>query len=168
MESPTMDRAAMAVDDPRIAQLIYDLLALAAHMQDVRKTWAARSGVTGPKWLILLALSTHNGGRGATVGQVSDRMQVNSSFVTTQSKSLEVEGYLTRCHAKTDRRQVVMKLTQKAWDMIAAFHEERVALHREIFGIFDPAEYADMAGLVSRLEKSLRISALEQRKRKRR
>lgn len=168
MDPSDADQARTLANDPRIAQVVYDLLSLAVHMQDVRKTWAIRSGVTGPKWLILFALSTLNDGRGATVGEVSIRLRVNSSFVTAQSKSLENDGYLTRRHATKDRRQVLMSLTPQARDMIEAFQDEWTALHRQIFGIFDETEFADLSGLVSRLEDTLRISALELKERARR
>ena len=165
MEIPAKDQAAIPAADPRIATLINDMLSLAVHMQDVRKTWAIRSGVTGPKWLILFAVSTMNGGLGATVGKISARLRVNSSFVTAQSKLLEKEGLLTRRPATRDRRQVLMSLTPQAQRMIAAFQDERSALHREIFGVFDEAEFSELAGLVSRLETVLRVSARELKER---
>lgn len=150
----------------RVGQVIWDILALSNHLHDIRQAWAKHAGVTGPQWMILFALSTLDEGQGVPVGRISEQLHVKSTFVTTQSKVLEEEGFLSRTPSEKDRRVVLLKLTEKAVTDLDALHAKRDAVHRDIFGVFSEAEFGMLAEMMSRLERSAGDAAAVMRARR--
>lgn len=141
-----------------VGHFIWDMFSIASHFHSVRQVWAKLAGVTGPQWLILFAISTLDEGEGVSVGRISQKLHVKSTFVTTQSNILEAEGYLTRRTYADDRRVVLLSLSEKAVERIQSFVGRRAELHRMMFGEFDAAEFAQLKHLITRLEESAKES----------
>src|SRR3954466_7303740 len=100
-------------------EFAWDLVAINTHLEDIRRFWAESLGVSGPQWLILMAISELDQGKGVSVGEVSSKLQVNSTFVSAQTKELERSGLLTRTASPSDARIVLMSLTELARREIA-------------------------------------------------
>ena len=93
----------------------WEITAIAVHLQKIRNLWAKALGVSGPQWMILMALSELDQGYGVPVKIVAKMLHVDSSFVTTQSKMLEKKGFLRRKTSQVDARVVQMSLTDKTY-----------------------------------------------------
>jgi DNA-binding MarR family transcriptional regulator len=141
----------------------WDIAAIAQHLQEIRIHWAAAIGITGPQWMIILALAELDKGQGVPVNIVAKMLHVDSSFVTTQSKILEKKGYLRRKTSPEDGRVVQMSLTHKTYKHLAQIASEREELNNFIFAELSPGEFGDLTSkltaLKTRFEKaSLRVA----------
>src|SRR3981081_3910739 len=70
-----------------VRQFIWDLASINVHLEEIRYFWAKVLGISGPQWMILMALVDLDRGQGVAVKVVSKILHVDPSFVTTQSKS---------------------------------------------------------------------------------
>jgi MarR family transcriptional regulator, organic hydroperoxide resistance regulator len=141
----------------------WEIAAINVHLQEIRYFWAKTLGVSGPQWMILMALADLDQGEGVPVKVVSKMLHVDPSFVTTQSKMLEKKGFLRRKTSDDDARVVQMSLTDKTYKHIASLASQQEELNNFIFAEFSERELgeftAKLAALKERLEKaSLKVS----------
>ncbi|MCR0980714.1 MarR family winged helix-turn-helix transcriptional regulator [Roseomonas populi] len=95
---------------PRPAELLCFSVYAAAHaMNRVYKPLLERLGLTYPQYLVMLTLWDEDG---QTVGQVSERLFLESSTITPLLKRLEAAGLVTRERDRTDERVVRARLTE--------------------------------------------------------
>ena len=141
----------------------WEIAAINVHLQEIRYYWAKALGVSGPQWMILMALADLDQGNGVPVKVVSKMLHVDPSFVTTQSKMLEKKGFMRRKTSEDDARVVQMSLTDKAYKHIAGLAAQQEELNNFIFAEFSDRELgeftAKLTALKARLEKaSLKVS----------
>ena len=106
------------------------------HLEELRYFWAKTLGISGPQWMILMALADMDQDNGVPVNAVSKKLHVDSSFVTTQSKLLEKKGFLRRRTSAEDARIVQMSLTDKTYKHLASLAAQQEALNDFIFAEF--------------------------------
>jgi DNA-binding MarR family transcriptional regulator len=133
---------------------VWDIVAVNIHFEDIRRIWAELLGVTGPQWMILMAINDLDIGQGVSVGDVSTKIRVNPPFVTTQTKILEKSGLLTRTASPSDARSVLMSLTDKAHLEIAKFSAKRNELFDFIFADVSDRTLRDIAVIRRKAEKA--------------
>ena len=144
-------------------QFAWEIAAINVHLQEIRYFWAKTLGVSGPQWMILMALADLDQGEGVPVKVVSKMLLVDPSFVTTQSKMLEKKGFMRRKTSDDDARVVQMSLTDKSYKHMAALASLQEELNNFIFAEFTDRELTEFTGkltaLKARLEKaSLKVS----------
>jgi MarR family transcriptional regulator, organic hydroperoxide resistance regulator len=84
------------------------------NLEEVRNYWAKVLGIRGPQWMIIVALQELDHGEGAPVMAVATMLQVNPTFVMTQSRLLERKGFVWRTVVSDDSGTVSLSLTDKA------------------------------------------------------
>jgi len=141
----------------------WEIAAINVHLQEIRYFWAKTLGVSGPQWMILMALADLDQGEGVPVKVVSKMLHVDPSFVTTQSKMLEKKGFMRRKTSGDDARVVQMSLTDKSYKHIASLAAQQEELNKFIFAEFNDRELSEftdkLTALKARLEKaSLKVS----------
>ena len=141
----------------------WEIAAINVHLQEIRYFWAKTLGVSGPQWMILMALADLDQGEGVPVKVVSKMLHVDPSFVTTQSKMLEKKGFMRRKTSGDDARVVQMSLTDKSYKHIASLAAQQEELNNFIFAEFNDRELSEftdkLTALKARLEKaSLKVS----------
>ena len=146
-----------------VRRFAWEVASINVHLQELRYFWAKTLGISGPQWMILMALADLDKGDGVPVKVVSKMLHVDSSFVTTQSKLLEKKGFMRRKTSENDARVVQMSLTDKSYKHIASLAAQQEELNNFIFAEFndrDLSEFTDkLTALKARLEKaSLKIS----------
>jgi DNA-binding MarR family transcriptional regulator len=129
---------------PVYRQIIWDIVAINDYLQEMRRRWAAIIGVTGPQWLILMAINDLDNGDGVPVGEVSAKIHAVSTFVTTQTKLLEKRGLLERIPSTADARVVLMSLSDRAKREISTFFTRWGDFHDYIFADFDDRALLEM------------------------
>jgi DNA-binding MarR family transcriptional regulator len=110
-----------------IRRFFWVVAAVHASIGEIQELWAKELGLSGPQWNILLAISELGDNEGVPVNVVAKQLAVDPSFVTTQSKSLEVKGYVCRKSSSTDRRVVRLLLTIRARDGLDRLSAQRSA-----------------------------------------
>ncbi|WP_295852509.1 MarR family winged helix-turn-helix transcriptional regulator [Tardiphaga sp.] len=148
-----------------IRQFVWDIASINVHLEEIRQFWARELGISGPQWMILMAIGDLDGGKGVAVKDVSAMLHVDPSFVTTQSKMLEKNGFMRRVPSSEDARVVLMSLSDKARKQIATLTSRREGLSQFVFAEFDDRALRDitdqLAALKKRLEKATLMLAVD-------
>lgn len=148
-----------------VRQFTWQIASISIHLDEIRQYWARALGISGPQWMILMALADLDQGDGVSVKAVSKMLHVDPSFVTTQSKMLEKKGFMRRKTSLEDARIVQMSLTDKSYKSIANLASQQEALNEFIFAEFGDRELVELnvklASLTRRLEKARVRVAIE-------
>ncbi|KRR26043.1 MarR family transcriptional regulator [Bradyrhizobium retamae] len=142
-------------------QLSWEIAAINVHLQEIRYFWAKALGISGPQWMILMALADLDKGEGVPVKDVSKMLHVDPSFVTTQSKMLEKKGFMRRRTSADDARVVQMSLTDKTYKHIANLASEQEALNNFVFAEFSDRELSELTGKLATLKGRLEKASLK-------
>src|SRR3546814_5634711 len=89
--------AALPLDD----QLCFSLYAASMAIGRAYKPMLDRLGITYPQYLVLHVLWEQDG---RTIGQIAERLSLESSTVTPLVKRLAAGGFLTRDRSEADER----------------------------------------------------------------
>lgn len=79
-----------------LRRFTWEIRSINVCLEDFRQFRASALGITGPQLMILMALMDLDGNKGGPVNRIAKLMNVDPSFVTTQSKLLEKKGFLHR------------------------------------------------------------------------
>ncbi len=148
-----------------IKRFTWEISSINVHLEELRQCWARTLGISGPQWMILMAISDLDKDDGVPVNVVSKLLHVDPSFVTTQSKLLEKKALLRRKPSPTDARVVRLSLADKTQKHLASLSEQYKAIREYVFQEFDEQELteftAKLATLKTRLEKACARVALD-------
>ena len=139
-------------------QIIWDLMSISNHLEDMRRCWAKLFGISGPQWLILMAINDLDQGSGVSVGEVSAKVHAVSTFVTKQTKLLEKRGLLNRTSSASDARVVLMSLSDQARGQISTMSGRWDGLHDFMFSDFDASTWRDIKYKLELLKKRAKIA----------
>jgi len=147
-----------------IRRFAWEIASISVHLEEIRHFWAKTLGISGPQWMIIVALADLDQSEGVPVNAVSKMLHVDPSFVTTQSKLLEKKGFVRRKPSKDDARIVKMSLTDKTSKHLASLASQQETLNEFIFAEFGARELDEvttkLAALKKRLEKAcLKVAA---------
>lgn len=96
------------------AQLCFPLYAAARQVTSLYNPALKPLGLTYTEYVTFMALWEHDG---ASVGELGERLYLNNSTLTPLLKRMERDGYITRMRKPEDERAVVIRLTEKGWQM---------------------------------------------------
>lgn len=144
-----------------VRQFAWAVASINVHLQEIRYFWARSLGISGPQWMILMALADLDRGEGVSVKVVSKMLHVDPSFVTTQSKMLEKKGFMRRRTSEDDARVVQMSLTDKTYKHIASLASQQEALNDFIFAEFSDRELTEFTGKLTSLKNRLEKASLK-------
>jgi DNA-binding MarR family transcriptional regulator len=112
-----------------------------------------------------MATSDFDHGAGVRINEVSKILHVDPSFVTTQSKLLEKQGYLRRRVSAEDRRVVQLSLTEKALRELSKLRSQKAKIVDFIFSDFGVRETEKLLNglsiLADRLQKASLVASLK-------
>ena len=144
-----------------VRRFAWEVASINVHLQELRHFWAKILGISGPQWMILMALADLDKGEGVSVKVVSKMLHVDSSFVTTQSKMLEKKGFMRRKTSGDDARIVQMSLTDKSYKHMANLASQQEALNEFIFAEFNDSELTEFTGKLASLKNRLEKACLK-------
>ena len=153
-------KAANDLNHDAFRKLLWEITSINVHLDQIRAYWAQNLGISGPQWMILMAVSDLDRGHGVPVKDVSAALRVDPSFVTTQSKMLEKMSLLRRVGSHEDARVVLMSLSEKARKHAANLSAKQELFSKFIFSDFNEATVRDVLGKLSLLENRLEKAAL--------
>ncbi|WP_409410913.1 MarR family winged helix-turn-helix transcriptional regulator [Bradyrhizobium sp. sBnM-33] len=138
-----------------IRRFVWEIRSINLCLEGLRQFQANVLGITGPQWMILMALADLDRENGVPVNVVSQLMHVDPSFVTTQSKLLEKKGFLRRKPSTSDARVVQMSLTDKTYKHLASVAAQQEALDEFVFGDSGVHELTELANRLTALRHRL-------------
>jgi len=153
-------KTAAGKNQETVQEFIWNVFSINSHLEEVRQVWAQILGVSGPQWLILMAISDLDRDGGVSVKDVSAKLHVDPSFVTTQSKSIERLGFIRRLTSAEDARVVLMSLTNKASKAIANLAARQDELNEFLFSDLDDGALEDWTGKLTLLRRRLEKASL--------
>ncbi|WP_128932062.1 MarR family winged helix-turn-helix transcriptional regulator [Bradyrhizobium zhanjiangense] len=139
-----------------VTDFIWNIVEIHSQLEEIHKSWALLLGISEPQWLILMAISELDEGRGVAGIAIANKLRIHPAFVTNQTKRLEAMEFLSREASLDDARCVQMSLTQKARAEIAKLSIKRKALNSTMFDGLDEAS-------LEYLNKRLRLIAKNSR-----
>lgn len=145
-------------DDDVTHRLVWDISAISVYTMRIAELLGKRIGVSGPQWMILMAIEELSAGSGLSVKAVAALLHVDSSFVSVQSKMLEKRGLIRRSRCMEDRRIMLLSLTDKSINRLKPLIPTRARLQGSI--------RADLDDGTALLQLSNMLSALRARMRK--
>lgn len=159
------DAGALRPDDAQVRDFIWNIISVNTHLEEIRSIWARILDITCPQWLILMAVNDLDQGKGISVREVSTKLHVDPSFVTTQTKNLEKHGFMRRVASKEDARVVLMSLTDKAHKQIANLYSRQVTADTLAFSDFTDQSLRELnvklASIKDRLSKAAQVIAVD-------
>jgi DNA-binding MarR family transcriptional regulator len=93
------------------------------------------------------------------MGELSTKLGVTARNVTTIVDGLEREGLLARVPDPTDRRAILLELTPKGREHIAAVHAAQRELAEWFFAALDTTERGALLRLLEKIQETARASA---------
>lgn len=124
---------------------------LAQTARKVHRAFDAALGTAGgslPMWLILLSLTT---GEGGNQREIADAVGIRSATLTHHLNTMETAGLVTRRRDPADRREHVVELTAAGAARFAELRTAAMAFDARLRAGFDPGELAGLADLLNRL-----------------
>jgi DNA-binding MarR family transcriptional regulator len=144
-----------------VRRFTWAIAAISVHLEELRYFWAKKLGISGPQWMILMALADMDQADGVPVNAVSKKLHVDSSFVTTQSKLLEKKGFVRRKSSSEDARIVQMSLTDKTYKHLANLAAQQESLNEFIFAEFDGRALEELTDKLVALQRRLEKACMK-------
>ena len=145
--------------DRAITDFIWNVVEIHSQLEDIHTSWAGLLGITEPQWLILMAITELDEGRGVAGTDIAHKLRVHPAFVTNQTKNLEKSGFLSRRPGADDARFVLMSLTTKATVEIEKLSKRKLALNSTMFNDLDEKTLADLNAVLATIAKNARLAA---------
>jgi DNA-binding MarR family transcriptional regulator len=163
-EQPPQHISPAAKNQDAARRFAWEIASIGVHLDELRYFWAKALGISGPQWMILMAIAELDQGEGVPVNAVAKMLHVDSSFVTTQSKLLEKKGFMRRKPSLDDARVVRMSLSDRTYKQLANLEAQQDAINAFIFEEFnerDLVAFTDkLTALKERIEKACMKVAL--------
>lgn len=112
------------------------------------------NGVSVPQMLCLKAIAELSANSGATVALVADRVQLSAPTASRILDRLERAGYVERQRATTDRRKVVVTLTQRGGERVKDLPQP---LHEQFLNRLHALNAGDQLELLRSLERIVEL-----------
>ncbi|MBV9358594.1 MAG: winged helix-turn-helix transcriptional regulator [Chloroflexi bacterium] len=109
----TVSRPELLVDgsDAAFRTLVHQIFALAARHQAVRDGHAARIGLAGAQYTVLIAVAHLRRYGPVSIRQVADYLYVTPAFITMEVRKLVRDGLLAKRRNAADARSVLLTVT---------------------------------------------------------
>jgi DNA-binding MarR family transcriptional regulator len=136
--------------DPRASEPILALLQADTRVAGALERAVAPSGLTLPKFNVLIELAQTPGGR-LPLHEIRRRLVTSAPNVTSLVDRLEADGLLKRIRETTDRRVVMAQITERAWKKLAVATPALLATEQRLLRDLSVADRSSLANLLRRV-----------------
>ena len=149
----TVSSPELIVDGSDLAfrQMVHDILAFAARMQDNRGRVAASVGLSAQQYTMLLTIAQRQGQDGFGIIQVADHLGLSGAFVTIEVNKLVEAGLVRKRPNTVDRRRVLLTTTARARDLLESVNRVQRPSNDTIFGTLSRDEFETLRRVLPRL-----------------
>jgi len=144
-----------------VRRFTWVVASIKVHLDELRDFWAKALSISGPQWMILMALVDLDKEDGVPVNVVSNKLHVDPSFITTQSKLLEKKGLLRRKPSAEDARIVKMSLTDRSYKHLAGLASQQETLNDFIYAELNEKQLNELTDTLNRLNMRLEKATLK-------
>ncbi len=145
-----------AEPSPTASEVVMTLIATSHRLQRVFNTRLSSQtravSLSGPRLRLLLAVEEVGRLR---MGDLAEDLGITARTVTTLVDALEREGLLVRLPDPTDRRAILLELTEKARTQFEQVRSLQMELGEELVAPLDTQQRRQFLDLLSRLNKGM-------------
>lgn len=150
----TASRPALLVDgsDLEFRELLHDMLAFAAAIQEVRNRLGGLIGLSGTQYTILNAIA-RLADRVPELGvaTLAENLHLSGAFVTIEVNKLVAAGLVTKVPNPEDRRRVVLGLTAEAEHRLGELTRVQVPANDALFEPLSANEFRALRAIIAKL-----------------
>jgi len=148
----TVSRPALLVNDSDkvFRQMVYDTLAFAARIQEVRSRFGAFIGLPGAQYSVLMAIA-HQQDEGIGVNAIAEHLHLSGAFVTTEINKLVLAGLVEKREHPSDRRRVLLRITERARERLRELSPIQVQGNDALFDCLDEKAFETLRTLMAKL-----------------
>jgi DNA-binding MarR family transcriptional regulator len=153
---PVTERVRWAVTtwpqiDPEVEGIVVRAEKIHRHFQDAFRASLGEAGLTKEEWKVLMAL--HDSVR--SHGSLCHDLDVSTGAMTNRLDKLEGRGLIRRAPDPSDRRGVLLEITEAGDAQLAEYIEAGAGRERELVDDLTVAEKRELNRLMSKLLASL-------------
>ncbi|MDA9390452.1 transcriptional regulator [Bradyrhizobium sp. CCBAU 45394] len=145
--------------DTAVGDLMWNIVELHSQFEEIHKSWAQLLGITEPQWLILMAVSELDEGRGISGTAVANKSRIHPAYVTTQTKHLEKLGFLTCENPSDGAGSLRVALTEDARTKLRKLSAKRQALSSTMLDGFDEEAVRHLNKRLNLIVKNSRLAS---------
>ena len=151
--SMTVSKPELLADGSDVAfrQLVHDVLAFGARMQETRARIAAYVGLSGQQYTILITIAHHQSQDGYGIIQVAEHLRLSGAFVTIEVNKLVEAGLVRKRPNPVDRRRVLLTIMPKARDLLDKLSRIQRPSNDTIFGSLSASEFQMLGRIIPQL-----------------
>ena len=152
----TVSRPELLIDgsDSAFRQLVHDIMAFGARMQETRARVAGYVGLSGQQYTILITIAHHQSQDGFGIIQVAEHLRLSGAFVTIEVNKLVEAGLVRKRANPVDRRRVLLTITLKARDLLDKLSRIQRPSNDTIFGSLSAADFQTLRTIIPQLVES--------------
>ena len=149
----TISKPELMTDGSDVAfrQLVHDILAFSARMQETRARIAGYIGLSGQQYTILITIAHHQSQEGYGIIQVAEQLRLSGAFVTIEVNKLVETGLVRKRSNPVDRRRVLLTVTPKARELLDKLSRIQRPSNDTIFGSLSAADFQTLRSIIPQL-----------------
>lgn len=153
----TISRPEMLVDgsDRQFRRLVHSLFGFFARHEAVRSGHAARIGLVGIEYTVLISIRHLSAEEGdVSVNRVANHLHLSGAFVTTVTNKLLKRGLIHKSVDPADRRRVKLEVSDKGNALLAELAPVQRQVNDVQFGCLSASEFRQLLKMTERLIES--------------
>lgn len=123
---------------------IGEILAWFQHIKRQLVCQIRQSGLTHAQWIALWVIRDNEG---VGIKKIAEVLGVSSSAATQMVDDLESHNFVTRKTSETDKRVLIISLTEKAEQQFEEMHRERIRTFSTLFDALSEDEFNQYVSL---------------------
>jgi DNA-binding MarR family transcriptional regulator len=149
----TVSRPALLVDgsDRDFRRLVHNFFAFAQRHEKVRAGHAARIGLSGVEYTVLIAIGHLADEGDVSVKLLADHLHVSGAFATTMVGRLMERGLVRKEPDAADKRRVKLAVTREGQALLAELAAEQQRVNDVQFAPLSAGEFRILLDLLERL-----------------
>jgi MarR family transcriptional regulator, organic hydroperoxide resistance regulator len=133
--------------------IIETVVYLYTESRRLTKTLAKRFGLTGPQLTVIKILDQIGD---LSLSSLSGRIKANNSTVTGIIDRMEREGLVRRERSQTDRRMVLIRLTDKGRALAGQIEVQPMEIFRQAVAALPESEMQTLFSILDRVQRTVR------------
>ncbi|WP_454918253.1 MarR family winged helix-turn-helix transcriptional regulator [Xanthobacter sediminis] len=150
----TVSRPALMVEGSDLAfrDLLHDMLAFAAVVEEVRDRLGGLIGLSGTQYTILTSIARlSDRAPNLGVNQVAEHLHLSGAFITLEVNKLVAAGLVTKAVNPDDRRRVVLAVTAEAERRLTELVRVQVPANDSLFEPLSAQEFKALRSIIAKL-----------------
>jgi len=138
--------------------MVYDLLFVSDALRVVRSHLGSLLGLSGPQYVLLMAITRRQGEDGLTGSALAAYLRVTNAFVAAESRVLTERGFIDKRPNPRDGRSVLIVLTPKGRRLIERVAPRIQAVNDRLFGCLDRDDFIAAKRIFAGLAETARVT----------